>query len=133
MSEELTYANVIERFLEAVPEFREMPNNNLEDFGPGADYAPHNVFGAATYFIVNEYRAKRTGRHSAFRRALDFMEKAMVAPDIEVQNLVWCSFLEDLHVAEEDYEAIKSHLGPELAKTLAQIEKQYRETHWKRP
>lgn len=133
MSEPITYSNVIDRFLEAVPEYRDYPNNDLAFYKDEPDDSKHIVFGSITGYIVKELRGGHVGRHSAFKRALDFMEQAMSSKDLEVQNLVWCSFLENLHIAEADYDRIKALLGPELTKTLAEIEKQDRETHWKRP
>lgn len=128
MSERITYSNVVALLLNTVPEFRGYWDNRLETFEHDANHGQHAVFGAFTHFLIDEFRHKRAGEESAFQRALDFMEKAMGSTDIEVQNLVWCSFLENLHLAKSDYGSIKARLGKNLRESLDKIEVQYGES-----
>ncbi len=114
---ELTYSNIVKRLLDMVPEFEAA---NHDEIIEAADF-PNWVFGLLTSFVVDEYRKGSTGSGTSFDKALRFLEEAMGAKDIEVQNLVWVSFLENLHIAGKDFEAIKARLGPRLRATLKKI------------
>lgn len=128
MAEHITYENVVSKLLATVPEFRSYPDNWLKQFEHDVHHGQHAVFGAFTHFFIEEFRSKRAGEESAFQRALDFLEKAMGSEDVEVQNLVWCSFLENLHLAKKDYAHIKARLGKNLRENLEKIEVQYGES-----
>ncbi len=117
-SDELTYAGIEKRLLEILPEFEAAHQEWLTRYDSGL---PHCVFGTLTQYVIDEYRKGSVGPGTPFDRALRFLEEAMGAKDIEVQNLVWVSFLENLHIAGKDFEAIKARLGPRLRATLKKI------------
>lgn len=124
MPEPLSYKNAVSRFLDAVPEYREAPDNRLAHVADDPKNGQHVVFGGITRFVIEELRAGRMGPGSSFRRALDFMEAAMGSGDAELENLVWVSFLENLQLAESDHDGVKARLGPRLSAALSEIESQ---------
>ena len=117
-SEKITYTAIEQRLLNELPQFRAAFRDELED----SSGLPHVVFGWLTSFVVKEYQKGLTGPGTPFSRALSFLEEAMGSKDVEVQNLVWVSFLENLDIAEKkDLEGIKAKLGPNLKATLKKV------------
>jgi hypothetical protein len=116
-SKELTYANIVKHLVAELPEFERAYRDELKH---DADL-PNMVFGMLTEFVVRQYLTGQTGPGTPFDRALRFLEEAMGSKDPEVQNLVWVSFLENLHIAGEDFEGIKARLGPKLRATLKKV------------
>ena len=115
---ELTYANIEKKLLAVLPEFEVAYRDELKKYASGL---PNSVFGLLTQYVVDEYRRGFIGPDTPFDRAIHFLEEAMGAKDVEVQNLVWVSFLENLHIAEDDFEGIKARLGPKLRATLKKL------------
>lgn len=113
----IKYATVIKKLFAVVPEFLQYPG-----FDSGNQDLPHVVFGDLTRFIINEYCKGRVQKNSPFQRALAFLEQAAQSSDKNVQNLVGCSFLENLHNAGRDYAGIRAKLPRTLRVMLAEME-----------
>lgn len=130
----INYSNVIKVLLDSVPEFMPIYQEGVETYGE--DFKDM-IFGDLTRFIITEYRGSRSKNSSVleaksvFSRILNFLEYAIQSEDKDVQNLIWCSFLENLHLAGQDYEKIKSQFGPVLLKALESLEALDRETEIK--
>lgn len=115
---EITYQNVIDKLFATVPELgKDGDVRRLAE-----ECGPHPVFGELTFFVINSYRSGDTGEGSAFQRSVQFLDSCLKSSDVEVQNLVEVSFLENLHVAEGDYQGLKRELGPALRRMLEKID-----------
>ena len=109
----------ISELLKAVPEFIGRYKSNVKYDN---EELRHLILGDMTRFVINRYRI--SPNDPVFRRAISFLESAMSSNDVDIQDLIWCSFLENLHLAGSDYGGIKSQLGPSLLSALEKIEKQ---------
>lgn len=109
--------------LSSVPEYRERYFELLETFGDEETVGTHVVFGDLFDFCLDSFRqSQSTGSLS---RVLQFMERATVAGDSEVRNLVVVSFLEHLWKATPlELSLFTERMGPGTLQLLEQVDMQ---------
>jgi hypothetical protein len=116
---EIRYATVIEQVMHILPEFAYAYRSQLEGLAQGLPYV---IVGLLTDYIIREFKSGNLqDSNTPFFRAIRFLEDAMGSEDEEVRNLVWCSFLENLHNAGADFEKISSLLGEKLQAALKDL------------
>ena len=122
-NETLTYDAFVPKLLADLPGFKVIYDEHLRDYDT---VLPHVLVGDLTRYVIASYRQMRTDASGQARqivnRALALLEQAMQSSEARLQELVSVSFLENLHQADEDYDAIKTLLGPHLEKELAHYE-----------
>jgi len=118
-----TYDSFVPTLLAEVPGFQVIYDEHLQAYD---EVLPHVLVGDLTRYVVASYRQMRTDASGTARqvadRSLALLEQAMQSSDARLQELVSVSFLENLHQADEDYDDIKTLLGPHLVKELAHYE-----------
>ncbi|MEV1200104.1 DUF7674 family protein [Microbispora rosea] len=85
--EPMTYEDVVDRFVQEVPEFAPVWREHVADNG---EVLPHVLFWGVTAFVVN---ARERGDRKLVERCLDFLERALQSADVRVRELVGTSFV----------------------------------------
>jgi hypothetical protein len=117
----ITNENFFEVLLLRIPEFKSIYDEHVKD---NRELLNHVLMGDFTRFVISAFRSTReptvtvTEQTTLFRRCLGFLEEAMTSEDPSVRNLVRVSFLENLHQAGGDFEAIRGFLGPKLKEPM---------------
>jgi hypothetical protein len=121
----LNYETFTQELLLAAPEFRPVYEEHVAD---NDEVLLHMLMPEFTKFLIDKWRTSRSGSaeagaaHQLVRRSSDLIERAMGSSDERLQNVISVSFLDYLDWAGEDYESIKSLLGPKLREELNAIE-----------
>lgn len=117
----VTYQNVGEYLITAIPEFKDLFEEHLKDYD---QCLPHPLFGDFTRFFIEVYRSSKNEpeKQRLLRRCSDIIEQLLLSKDKKLSDLALVSFLENLHQAGNDYEAVKRALGKEATKQLKMIE-----------
>ena len=106
--QEITYDNVIQRLLEAIPEFR-------ADDEDVADHRGTLVFEDLTRFVKV---LVETNDDELIRRIFRFLEEAGTSSDTRVLDAVTYSFLEGLADSPYHLNATKKYMGSQTRKLL---------------
>jgi hypothetical protein len=115
----------VARLRKAVPEFEDHYAEHLADYG---EILPHVLMGDFTRWFIALYRRSRPDTKVArtlrarLRSVVDFLDRSFQR-DPASRELLSTSFLENLHQAGDDYQGIRSQLGPHLLRELDRIEK----------
>lgn len=116
---ELTYQNLGDKLIEAVPELRPQYEQELQGWGeeePGA----HNIYGD----VLNPFLLsllKSDAQEDTLRRIFDFLEELANHNDPNVQDVVGATVIERLHGAGELKHA-RRYMGPRTLQISREIE-----------
>ena len=119
----LTYENIFEIIVKEIPEFKSVYDEHILDY---EELLPHVLMGDFTRFVVNMYEESKSTNENkycfdVFLKALSIVEAAMNSIDINLQELISVSFLENV-LGEELSNEIKLHLGESSLKELEKYE-----------
>ena len=122
----LSYNTIADAPVKEVPEFGYVLTAHKVD--NDGEVLPHVLFGDLTRFAIAAFRGMRDREHPegaarVFRAVVRFVECAWICLDYQVQELVHVSFLENLHLADDDYSEMVAMLGPESQRIVKRIER----------
>jgi hypothetical protein len=120
---EVTYQNLGDKLVEAVPELRTRYEQELQWWGeeePGA----HNIYGdVLDPFLISllKSESKSLAEEETLKRVFDFLEELANNDDSRVQDVAGATVLERLHGAGELQRA-RSYMGPRTLQMSREIE-----------
>jgi hypothetical protein len=118
----ITEKNVIQLFLQMVPEQQPRVDDYYREFNEGFEWF---LFGAALVkYLTNIYCSQNANDEllDQAERILDFIESGLVEGDKYVQELMMFGFLEKLESSIPCYETIKSNLKPKSLENLQLVD-----------
>jgi len=92
-----------------------------DNFG---EILPHVFFGDLTRYVLSLLGEASRGDEAArreLREILDYLEETYAGGDVELQELIFVSFLENLPRPDEDGAQIREMVGPHLRRQLLVI------------
>lgn len=118
----LKYDSIREYLSQEVPDFGLFLESDAET---NKKLSQSEVVEEFTRFTISSYveGKENIGRRHTFRQAVAAIQKMLLSKDEQIRNLVYLSFLENLHTAEEYYKFIIPELTPELQNALKETEK----------
>jgi len=113
----LNFLSFIKMLLENVPELKSVYDEHIDDYD---ELLEHVFMGDVTRFVEKLYKSDPNSE--CLIRILNFIDKAFLAEDKKLQELISVSFLENLSQDEESYLGIKQLLSDALRRELSLYE-----------
>ncbi len=116
----LKYDSIDKYTIQKVPEFKSV----LEEIQKEKKISATKVIEEFTQFTIQNYIEGKDniGKRLTFKQAIAVIQEMLLSDDEQIKNLVYLSFLDNLHTAEEYYKFIIPELTPELQEALKESE-----------
>jgi len=123
-------SDFIKSLLQLVPELHKLYDEHIVDYG---ELLPHVFLGDVTRFFVQEIRKGAMDKDGPAGRILDFIEDDLKKDEIEIQELISFSFVENIAKDEDIILRLNNLLGPNMKKEInavgVQVEKYRGRSH----
>lgn len=115
----------IRKLVQGRPEFEPVYQEHVTDnYG---EVLPHMLMGDFTRWFIDQCRIaiglpETAADRTRVRRLAQFLDMEYQSGPHYIRELLFVSFLENLHLAGRDYDLVKSFLGPVLRSELGRLE-----------